>query len=95
MEAYHCYASDLHFEAYEERCRVRFRIDGRLLERYAIGKENYAALVNQIKILANLDISEKRLPQDGRIFSIGRPVVLMSGCLVCRPYTVKRSFFAY
>lgn len=68
LEAYHCYASDLHFEAYEERCRVRFRIDGRLLERYAIGKENYAALVNQIKILANLDISEKRLPQDGRIF---------------------------
>lgn len=67
-EAYRTYASDIHFEAYEERCRVRFRIDGRLLERYVIEKENYAALVNQIKILANLDISEKRLPQDGRIF---------------------------
>lgn len=67
-EAYRTYASDIHFEAYEERCRVRFRIDGRLLEKYVIEKENYAALVNQIKILANLDISEKRLPQDGRIF---------------------------
>ncbi|WP_298613423.1 GspE/PulE family protein [uncultured Odoribacter sp.] len=67
-EAYRTYASDIHFEAYEERCRVRFRIDGRLLERYGIDKENYAALVNQVKILANLDISEKRLPQDGRIF---------------------------
>lgn len=68
LEAYHSYASDLHFEVYEERCRVRFRIDGRLLERYAVRKEDYASLCNRIKIWANLDISEKRLPQDGRIF---------------------------
>ena len=46
---------------------MRFRIDGKLLERHVIEKGNYAALVNQVKILANLDISEKRLPQDGRI----------------------------
>jgi general secretion pathway protein E/type IV pilus assembly protein PilB len=43
------------------------RIDGRLLERYVIDKANYPALVNRIKIISNLDISEKRLPQDGRI----------------------------
>ena len=66
-EAYREHASDIHLEAYEDRCRVRFRIDGKLLERHVIEKGNYAALVNQVKILANLDISEKRLPQDGRI----------------------------
>lgn len=61
-EAYREHASDIHLEAYEDRCRVRFRIDGKLLERHVIEKGNYAALVNQVKILANLDISEKRLP---------------------------------
>lgn len=66
-EAFDCYASDIHIECYEERRRIRFRIDGRLIERYVIEKANYASLVNQIKIMANLDISEKRLPQDGRI----------------------------
>ncbi len=66
-EAFDTYSSDIHIEAYEERCRVRFRIDGKLIERYVIEKGNYASLVNQIKIIANLDISEKRLPQDGRI----------------------------
>lgn len=67
-EAFHSYASDIHFECYEERCRVRFRMDGQLIERYVIEKRNYPAIINQIKILSNLDISEKRLPQDGRIF---------------------------
>lgn len=66
-EAYADRASDIHFEAYESRCRIRFRIDGQLIERHVIEKGRYAALVNRMKILANLDISEKRLPQDGRI----------------------------
>ena len=60
-------ASDIHLEPYEERSRIRFRIDGKLAERYVVERGQYAPLVNQIKILANLDISEKRLPQDGRI----------------------------
>ena len=66
-EAFAAYASDIHLEAYENRCRIRMRIDGKLSERYVIERGQYAPLVNQIKILANLDISEKRLPQDGRI----------------------------
>lgn len=66
-EAFDNYVSDIHVEAYEERCRVRFRMDGKLIERYVIEKGNYSSLINQIKIIANLDISEKRLPQDGRI----------------------------
>ncbi len=60
-------SSDIHIEPYEEYCRVRMRIDGKLIERYVIEKSNYPALVNRIKIISNLDISEKRLPQDGRI----------------------------
>jgi type II general secretion pathway (GSP) E protein len=66
-EAFGCYASDIHFEPYEERCRIRFRIDGKLIERYIVDKSRYAPLINQIKIMSGLDISEKRLPQDGRI----------------------------
>jgi general secretion pathway protein E/type IV pilus assembly protein PilB len=61
-------SSDIHLESYQERCRVRIRIDGMLVERYVLTKVEYPALVNQIKILSNLDIAEKRLPQDGRIF---------------------------
>ncbi len=60
-------SSDIHIEAYEHKCRVRVRIDGMMVERYLLNKEEYPALVNKIKIMANLDIAEKRLPQDGRI----------------------------
>ncbi len=61
-------ASDIHIEVYEEKCRIRMRIDGKLIERFIINPDEYPALINKIKIKANLDISEKRLPQDGRIF---------------------------
>lgn len=60
-------SSDIHFEVYEDDARVRFRIDGQLIERYKIENNNYLELVNKIKIKAKLNITEKRLPQDGRI----------------------------
>lgn len=60
-------SSDIHIEVYEEKARVRFRIDGKLLEKYIVPRSEYPSLINKIKIRANLDISEKRLPQDGRI----------------------------
>lgn len=66
-EAYRLQASDIHIEPFEQRCRVRFRIDGRLIERHIIKRSEYPGIVNRIKIMSNLDISEKRLPQDGRI----------------------------
>ena len=66
-EAYRLQASDIHIEPSEHKCRVRFRIDGRLIERHIIKQSEYPGLVNRIKIMSNLDISEKRLPQDGRI----------------------------
>jgi type IV pilus assembly protein PilB len=60
-------SSDIHIETYEEKCRVRIRIDGMLVERYVVDKNEYPSLINKIKIMSNLDIAEKRLPQDGRI----------------------------
>lgn len=68
VEARAMKSSDIHIECFEDRCRVRYRIDGKLIERYIINRDDYPALVNKIKIKANLDIAEKRLPQDGRIF---------------------------
>lgn len=67
-EAHQLGGSDIHLEVYEHKCRVRIRIDGQLVERYHLDKATYPALVNKVKIRANLDIAEKRLPQDGRIF---------------------------
>lgn len=67
VEADYLGSSDIHIERYEDRCRVRLRIDGNLIEKYVIHKDDYPALVNKLKIKANLDIAEKRLPQDGRI----------------------------
>jgi type IV pilus assembly protein PilB len=60
-------SSDIHFEPYEKRCRVRFRLDGKLIEQFNIPLEEYPTIINKIKIKADLDIAEKRLPQDGRI----------------------------
>ncbi len=66
-EARNLKSSDIHIEIYEEKCRVRIRIDGMMVERYILKKSEYPALINKIKIMSNLDIAEKRLPQDGRI----------------------------
>lgn len=60
-------SSDIHFEPYKEFCRVRFRLDGKLKEHYKIPLNEYPVIINKLKIKAGLDISEKRLPQDGRI----------------------------
>jgi type IV pilus assembly protein PilB len=60
-------ASDIHFEMYEKKIRVRYRIDGDLREMAPLPFKYRAAIVSRIKIMAELDISERRLPQDGRI----------------------------
>lgn len=67
QEANHLGSSDIHIEIFDDFARVRIRIDGHLIQRYTIEKKDYPELVNKIKIRSNLDISEKRLPQDGRI----------------------------
>lgn len=60
-------SSDIHMEPYEKFCRVRLRLDGKLKEQYTITNKEYPQLINQIKIQSGLDISQKRLAQDGRI----------------------------
>ncbi len=69
-------ASDIHIEPFENRLVVRFRIDGVLREVLAPKKAVAAPVVSRIKVMAKLDIAEKRLPQDGRIGLriAGRPV---------------------
>ena len=69
-------ASDIHIEAFETRSVIRFRVDGVLRDMLEPQRTLHAAIVSRIKIMAQLDIAEKRLPQDGRITLRlgGRPV---------------------
>ena len=60
-------ASDIHIEPYEQHSAVRFRVDGTLREVVRPNRALHAALISRLKIMADLDIAEKRLPQDGRI----------------------------
>ncbi len=59
--------SDIHFEPYEKRFRVRYRIDGNMMEATTQSAASAAAIASRIKIISKLDIAEKRRPQDGRI----------------------------
>ncbi len=67
MDAIRKQASDIHLEPYEKTMRVRFRIDGVLYEVMRPPIHFKSALISRIKIMARLDIAERRLPQDGRI----------------------------
>ncbi len=60
-------ASDIHIEPYERHSSVRFRVDGTLREVVQPNRALHAALISRLKIMAELDIAERRLPQDGRI----------------------------
>jgi len=71
-------ASDIHVETFRDKGRVRFRIDGVLYEVMTLRSELMPALVSRLKVMANLDIAERRLPQDGRmqVVTAGRAVDL-------------------
>ena len=66
-EAVNMRASDIHIEPFEDRIRVRYRIDGVLVERDSPPRRLLAAITSRFKIMARMDIAEKRRPQDGRI----------------------------
>jgi type IV pilus assembly protein PilB len=69
-------ASDIHFECFEHELRVRYRIDGALLEVMKPPMKMRAALISRFKIMASLNIAERRVPQDGRIkLKIGKKVI--------------------
>ena len=71
-------ASDVHFEPYEDMFRIRYRIDGALYEMAPPPKNLAVPVISRIKVLSNMNISENRIPQDGRIKMTiaGRPVDL-------------------
>jgi type IV pilus assembly protein PilB len=67
QEAVQLRASDIHVEPFEDRVRIRYRIDGVLVERDSPPRRLLSAILSRIKILARMDIAERRRPQDGRI----------------------------
>ena len=72
QEAIRSRTSDIHVEPYEERLSVRFRIDGSLTEKLSLPARLSAVLVSRVKVMARLDIANKRVPQDGRFsFNLG------------------------
>ena len=76
--AVHENASDIHIEPDEKNLRVRYRVDGRLYEKMRPPYQMHAAIVSRIKIMADLDIAQRRLPQDGSIHVLvqSRPIDL-------------------
>ena len=62
-------ASDIHIEPFEKYVRVRCRVDGELQKTLIVPKDSHGALITRIKILSNLNIAEKRIPQDGRVLT--------------------------
>ncbi len=78
VEALRTGASDIHIEPMEKSIRLRYRIDGALIERPAPPKGLQAAIISRIKIMSDLDIAERRIPQDGRfnIKALGKEVDL-------------------
>ncbi|MBG83302.1 MAG: ATPase [Phycisphaerae bacterium] len=71
-------ASDIHIEPDHHRLRVRYRVDGRLYEKLSPPYKMHAAIASRVKIMSNLDISERRIPQDGdfNVMLEGRPIDL-------------------
>lgn len=79
-------ASDIHIEPDDHTLRVRYRIDGRLFEKIQPPHKMQQAIASRIKIMANLDISERRLPQDGdfNVMMDGRPIDLRVSTMPCK-----------
>src|SRR5690606_16701731 len=83
-EAIKLKASDIHVEPYEKRFRIRFRVDGGLVEKTQPPPGAAAAIISRLKILSKMDIGEKRRPQDGRLkvrLKNGREVDFRVSCL--------------
>ncbi len=76
QQAIRAKASDIHIEPFENRVRIRFRIDGTLIEKMTTPKKTHGGIVTRIKIMGKMNISEKRIPQDGRVETSieGRPI---------------------
>jgi len=90
MQAIKDRASDIHVEPFRKKINIRYRIDGVLYEIPPPARHLLPAIVSRIKILANLDIAERRLPQDGAFLVTVEKRVLIYACPLYLLYTVKR-----
>lgn len=81
FEAIQKKASDIHFEPYEDKYRIRYRLDGLLVEMHTPEESLASRIASRLKILANLDITERRIPQDGR-FKLSLSDTLWLDCRV-------------
>jgi type IV pilus assembly protein PilB len=83
-------ASDIHIEPSERALRIRYRVDGQLYEKVRVPMHMHPAVVSRVKIMAELDIAERRMPQDGSIHVLlqGRPVDLRVST-ICGKYGEK------
>lgn len=89
LEAYNQHTTDIHIEPFEDSLRIRYRIDGVLVEQAVPPhiKQYQYAIVSRIKIMANMDIAERRLPQDGRIkLKVGGADLDMRVSILPTPY---------
>ena len=76
MQAVQDRASDIHFEPFENEFKIRYRVDGALYEMSPPPKQLALPVISRIKVMANLNISERRLPQDGRIsYNLGNRII--------------------
>ena len=84
-------ASDVHLDPQERNLLVRFRVDGVLRETEPVDRRLHSAVAARIKVMAQLDIAEKRMPQDGSFVSTSRGSPSTSESRSCRPSTASRS----
>ena len=72
LEAIEARASDVHIEPFEKQLKIKYRIDGMLVEKAPSSKRLQAAIISRVKIMANMDIAERFVPQDGHIEFMGK-----------------------
>ena len=94
VQAIKDHASDVHLEPFEKSMRLRYRVDGVLLDATPPPKQMQLALASRFKIMSSLDIAERRLPQDGRMRV--RSAARITTCVFpsCPPFTARKSFSA-
>ena len=84
-------ASDIHFEPFENEFKIRYRVDGALYEMAPPPRHLALPVISRVKVMANLNIAERRLPQDGRIQSTSRGAMLICEFQRCRRSSARAS----
>ena len=88
-------ASDIHIETESDSVVVKYRIDGVLQQALNLAKEHHSTIITRVKVMSELDIAERRVPQDGRFRVKYNAASLTSAFRLCRPFTEKMPCSAY